>query len=107
MATKRIEIELRVEKKGSVFSWEVFLENTNKSSRVEDGWNYNSEKKYYYVTLENYPIEDDNLDVFLGCEGKLGGTTICTVLINDVEQDEKVSCNNIDPDYGHQEYSLI
>jgi len=82
------------------------MENTNSSSRVIDGWDYDPEKGYYYVTLGNYPINDDALDVFLGCEGKQGGKTSCTVFINSKEQQSKVKCNNTDPNYGHEAYTL-
>ncbi len=106
MPQKKIDIELRIQKTGSVFSWEVYLENTNSSSRVANGWDYDPVKGYYYVTLDKYPISDGALDVFLGCEGKQGGKTSCAVFINSKEQTSKVKCNNTDPNYGHGAYQL-
>ena len=106
MATKKINVELRLQKTGSVFSWEVFLEDTNSSSRINSGWDYNIEKGYYYVKLDKYPIEDNTLDVFVGCEGKAGGKIVYTVLIDSIEQTKKVTCKNEDPNYGHESYIL-
>lgn len=106
MPTRKIDIELRLQKKGSVLSWEVLLENTNSSSRVDSGWVFNPDKNYYYVVLEKYPINDNALDVFVGCEGKLGGKIICAVLINGEAQNEAVECKTTDPNYGHGVYSI-
>ena len=106
MATKIIDIELRIEKVGSVFSWEVFLEDTNKSSRINSGWDFNITKGYFYVILDDYPVKDGFLDVFVGCEGKQGGKITCTVLIDTKEQVTKVTCLNTDPNYGHESYQI-
>jgi len=104
---KIINIELRLKKRGSVFTWEVFLENTNSNSRIGSGWDYNAKSGYYYVKLQNYPIDDNALDVFIGCEGKENGEIECSVLINETEQSNKVTCKNTDYNYGHQAYELV
>ena len=102
---QKLDIELRVSTTGSVLSWEIFLENTSSSSRV-DHWIYNSGSKYYFRILGDYSIDDNALDVYVGCEGKIGGFTTCTVVIDNKVQDKKVICNNTDKDYAHQSYNI-
>jgi hypothetical protein len=41
-----VDIELRLTKTGTVFIWEVFLENTHDESRVEAGWAYDPNGNY-------------------------------------------------------------
>lgn len=104
---KKIKIELRVTTSGAVLSWEVYLENTNSSSKVRN-WIYESksETNYFFKVLENYSINDDELDVYVGCEGKVGGSTTCEVIIDNKPQQKKVECKNTDKDYAHGEFNI-
>lgn len=103
---KIINIELRLKKRGSVFTWEVFLENTNSNSRLGSGWYYNAKTGYYHIKLDHFPIYDEALDVFIGCEGKENGEIECSVFIDNTEQPDKVICRNTDYNYGHQAYRV-
>ena len=103
MAKKKFDLELRVTTSGSVLKWEVLLENTNASSRVE---NWANTEGYFYKKLDKYQIDDSELDVFVGCEGKKGGKTTCLVIIDDVEQTDKVVCQNTATNYAHKSYQV-
>jgi len=55
--SQKIDIELRVSTSGAVLSWEIYLENTNSSSRV-DNWIYDTSSKYFKRTLNDFLIDD-------------------------------------------------
>ena len=103
---KNIDIQLRIKKVGSVLSWQVFLESVSSNSFVKSGWVYNSKEGYFYIKLNDYPIQDQSLDVFVGCEGKIGGKVICTVFIDNNEQAEKIVSNNTDSNYSNKSFVI-
>ena len=103
--SKKINILLNVSYTGSVYSWEIYLENTNSSSIVEN-WAFDNEKKSFFKELNEFPIEDNTLDVYAGCEGKVGGKLTCIVTINNAKQPENVLCQNIDSNYTHKSYII-
>ncbi|OFX88896.1 MAG: hypothetical protein A2W99_05380 [Bacteroidetes bacterium GWF2_33_16] len=100
---RKVNIEIRVTTSGAVLSWEVFLENTNSSSKLKN-WIYNSTSKYFYKTLDDFEIDDELIDVYAGCEGKLGGFMTCTVLLDQKIQEKKVICKNTDKNYAHESF---
>lgn len=102
---KTFNLELRVQSSGSVLAWDLYLESTSLSAKVRN-WFYDANKECFIKKLDNYFIQDNLLDVFVGSEGKVGGKTTCTVYINEVEQSQKITSNNTDPNYAHQSYSL-
>ncbi|HEY1045696.1 MAG TPA: hypothetical protein VGF79_04605 [Bacteroidia bacterium] len=101
----QVQITLKLKKIGAVLSWEVFLENTNSSSRINQGWRYDEANDLFIVDLSNYPVEGP-LDVFVGCEGKVGGKVECQVIINSITKANKVVANNTDSNYSCRSYKI-
>lgn len=101
---KTFDLELRVKTFGSVITWEILLEDaTNHSQRVRD---WIQAEGYRYKQLPDYAITDDVLTVFAGCQGIIGGTVTCEVLINGVSEPEKLISKVEEKEYAKVNYPI-
>ncbi|MGI4022411.1 MAG: hypothetical protein ACRYFA_12970 [Janthinobacterium lividum] len=102
---KTFDLELRVETYGSVITWEILLEDaTNRNRRIRD---WMQADNYRYKKLPHYIIADDVLTVFAGCQGIIGGTLTCEVLINGVVQPEKLISQVQETEYAKVNYPVL
>lgn len=97
-------LELRVKTFGSVITWEIFLEDvTDRNRRVRDWLQADG---YRYKKLDSYTIDDNILTVFAGCQGIMGGTLTCEVLIDGVAQPEKLISKVEETEYAKVDYQI-
>lgn len=98
------DLELRATTFGSVLVWEILLEDvTNQNQRVLD---WEQADGYRSKKLPGYTIDDDILTVFAGCQGIIGGTLTCEVLINEVSQAEKLISKVEQTEYAKVNYQI-
>lgn len=96
------DLELRVKTFGSVITWEIFLEDvTDRNRRVRDWLQADG---YRYKKLTSYTIADAILTVFASCQGIMGGTLTCEVLIDEVSQPEKLISKVEETEYAKVNY---
>lgn len=102
---KTFDLELRVKTFGSVLVWEILLEDvTNRNKRVLD---WIQADGYRFKKLNDYAITDDILTVFAGCQGIIGGTLTCEVLINDIVQPKKLISKVEETEYAKVNYPIV
>jgi hypothetical protein len=102
---KTFDLELRAKTFGSVLVWEILLEDvTNRNKRVLD---WIQADGYRFKKLTHYVIADDVLTVFAGCQGIIGGTLTCEVLINGVVQPEKLIAKVEETEYAKVNYPIL
>lgn len=99
------DLELRVKTFGSVLVWEILLEDvTNRNKRVLD---WIQADGYRFKKLDDYAITDNILTVFAGCQGIIGGTLTCEVLINGIAQPEKLISKVEETEYAKVNYPIV
>ncbi|WP_419803537.1 hypothetical protein [Mucilaginibacter sp.] len=102
---KTFDLELRVKTFGSVITWEILLEDsTNHNQRLRD---WMQADDYRYKKLPDYAISDDVLSVFAGCQGIIGGTVVCEVLINGESQPQKLISKVEETEYAKTDYPIV
>ena len=101
---KIFDLELRVKTFGSVITWAILLgDSTNPNQRVRD---WMQKDDYRYKLLPNYAVEDDQLIVFAGCQGIIGGTLTCEVLINGNSEPEQLVSRVEEIIYAKADYQI-
>ncbi|NBA88289.1 hypothetical protein GVN16_21130 [Emticicia sp. CRIBPO] len=85
MTTKDLKLELKP--LGSILDCRVFLETHDEIGL----WVYNTEGKYFYKNLPNYPIDGTSLEVTMIAKGKNGASTKLTIKIKG-QPDETLTC---------------
>ncbi len=101
---KTFDLELRLTTYGSILVKAIFLEDvTNPNQRVLD---WIQADDYIYKKLPKYAIAGNVLTVFAGCQGIIGGTLTCEVLIDNISQPEKLISKVEDTEYAKVNYTI-
>lgn len=99
------DLELRLTTFGSVLTSKIYLEDsTNEGNRVLD-WDQHPDGSRV-KKLPQYQINDNNLDVYAGCQGIEGGYVSCEVWIAGKARDEKVKAKVIDKAYVKKSFTI-
>ena len=97
---KTIDLELRVSTKGTILSYEVYLNDAMPASKV---MNHNSPSTKKFPA---YSAQDTGVKVIVKCGGVNDSETTCTVLINGQEQAYKVTKIANQPGYESHTYPV-